>query len=163
MSNSQAASTGLDTGAIDPNEFQKMSTALKIVETLTRMDQKVVTLESTVRQNSARIDKLRQRAHTVPYVRRDVAEIKKNLNQLGVSHNLEVNGLKLELEKKLNEMGQSIRREIASVKDGLSKDITALKDGDIVKLNHVASVAKTIGAIGLAAITSGVLVKLFWH
>lgn len=149
MTNSQAASTGVD---IDPNEFQKMSTALKIVETLARMDHRVVTLESAVRQNSAHIDQLRQKALAIPYLKRDVSEIKKNLSQLGASHNLEVNGLKLALEKGLNETAQSIRKEIS-----------ALKDGDIKKLNHYAAIGRFICIIVGALITGGVLAKFLWH
>jgi hypothetical protein len=56
MTDSKAASTGVGLGDIDPNEFQRMSIALKVVETLTRMDQRVVTLESTVKQDNGHID-----------------------------------------------------------------------------------------------------------
>jgi hypothetical protein len=68
------------------------------------------------------------------------------------SHNKEVHDLAMKLEKGLNDLGRR-----------LGQEITNLKDGDISQLKHIASIAKGLCALALAAIAGGVLVKLLWH
>jgi hypothetical protein len=60
-------------------------------------------------------------------------------------------------------MGRSIRQEITGSKDGLHKEITNLKDGEIAKLNHAASIAKGICIVVGTLVTGGILVPIVLH
>jgi len=153
MTNTQAASSGDPSAStVTLSNFRDLATVLNIHQSLVRLEEKVHVLEITAKSNSENIDSLIEKAYAIPYLERDFAQTKKDLNDLGGRHNKEVHDLELKIEKGLNALG--IR---------LSQEITALKDGDISRLKHIASIVKGLGAIAIAAIACGVLVKLIWH
>ncbi len=114
-----------------------------------RLEEKVHVLEITTKSNSENIDTLTEKAYAIPYLERESAQTKKDLNDLGERHNKEAHDLAMKLEKGLNDLGRR-----------LGQDMTNLKDGDIAELKSIASVAKGLCALVLAVITGGGLVYL---
>jgi hypothetical protein len=147
---SQPASAG--TEPFTPNDFQSLSTTLNVHRSLVRLEEKVHVLEITAKSNSENIDTLKEKAYAIPYLEREFAQTKKDLNDLGERHNEEVHDLAMKLEKGLNDLGRR-----------LGQDITNLKEGDIAELKNIASGAKTIGALALAVIAGGGLVYAVTH
>jgi hypothetical protein len=156
MTNSEATSSGdASASQVTLSNFHDLATVLNIHRSLVRLEEKVHALEITTKSNSENIDTLTEKAYAIPYLEREFAQTKKDLNDLGGRHNKELHDLAMKLEKGLNELGRR-----------LGQDITNLKDGDITQLKHIASIAKGICTLVLAAIAGGVLleaVKRFWH
>jgi hypothetical protein len=153
MTNTQAASSGDSSAStVTLSDFRDLTTVLNIHQSLVRLEEKVHVLEITAKSNSENIDSLTEKAYSIPYLEREFAQTKKDLNDLGGRHNKEVHDLELKIEKGLNALGMR-----------LGQEITALKDGDISRLKHIASIVKGLGAIAIAAIAGGVLMKLIWH
>jgi hypothetical protein len=151
---SPTSQTAADSGgaAFPPNYLHDLSTTLNIYRTIGGLEEKVHVLEITAKSNSKNIDTLTEKAYAIPYLEREFAQTKKDLNDLGERHNKEVHDLAMKLEKGLNDLGRR-----------LGQDITNLKDGDIAGLKSIASVAKGLGALVLAVIAGGGLVYLLTH
>jgi hypothetical protein len=154
MTNPQEATFSGDASAstVTLSNFRDLATLLNIHRSLVRLEEKVHVLEIATKSNSENIDTLTKTAYGIPYLEREFAQTKKDLNDLGGRHDKELHDLALKLEKGLNELGRR-----------LGQDITNLKDGDIAELKSVASIAKGLCALAIAAIAGGVLVKLLWH
>jgi len=116
------------------------------------LEEKVHVLEITAKSNSENIDTLTEKAYAIPYLEREFAQTKKDLNDLGERHNKEVHDLAMKLEKGLNDLGRR-----------LGQDITNLKDKDISELKNISHTVKSYAALVLAVTAGGGLVYLVTH
>jgi hypothetical protein len=153
MTNSQAASSGdAPASTVTLSDFHDLTTVLNIHRSLVRLDEKVHALEITSKSNSENIDSLTEKTYAIPYLEREFAQTKKDLNDLGGRHNKELHDMAIKLEKGLNELGRR-----------LSQDITNLKDGDVSQLKSLAHTVKSIGTFLIALAAGGILVEIAKH
>jgi hypothetical protein len=154
MANSQEATSGGDASSstVTLSDFRDLATVLNIHRSLVRLEEKVHALEITTKFNSENIDTLTKTAYAIPYLEREFAQTKKDLNDLGGRHNKELHDLALKLEKGLNELGRR-----------LGQDITNLKDGDISELKGLAHTVRSVIAFVVALAAGGGLVYVVQH
>lgn len=153
MTNAQAASSGdASSSTVALSSFHDLTTVLNIHQSLVRLEEKVHGLEITAKSNSENIDSLTEKVYGIPYLEREFAQTKNDLNDLGRRHNKELHDLALKLEKGLNDLG--IR---------LGQQITNLKDGDISELKGLAYTVRSVTAFVVALAAGGGLVYLVTH
>jgi len=134
------------------NDLHDLNMVLNIHGSLVRLEEKVHVLEITTKSNSENINTLTKTAYAIPYLEREYAQTKKDLNDLGGRHNKELHDLALKLEKGLNELGKR-----------LGQDITNLKDGDISELKGLAHTVRSVIAFLVALAAGGGLVYVVQH
>jgi hypothetical protein len=120
---------------LTPNDLRNMTATIDIFRTLGG----VVALEAKTNSHGEKIEQLLQWGSAIPHIENDVAQNKKDLNELGRRHT-----------KELNELGMRLGKEIGDLK---VNDI-----GDLKSFVHTAKILGYIaltlaGIIGTALVT----------
>jgi len=91
------------------------------------------------KSNTEKIEDLTRRVYAIPYIKKDIAQSTRGLNQLEKQHNRDLK----ELEKKVNGLG--VR---------LDNRITELRTKDIGDLNNLAHTGRRLFRIGVGVVAT---------
>lgn len=112
----QGASRGGASGtgaALPAGYFDDVSRVVAIYERLKGLEALVDGLRSTTESNVQEIKQLTQRVYAISYIKKDVAQNTRDLNQLETRHSKELKGL----EREVNGLSKRLGKEIGDLKN----------------------------------------------